>query len=66
MSSAAAVATSTPPTILPPRGIARVKNVMSGDTVVLLGSKPGQEVMFTMEQITAPRYDDVAKKACLV
>eukprot|EP00529_Nitzschia_sp_RCC80_P041560 CAMPEP_0113522986 /NCGR_PEP_ID=MMETSP0014_2-20120614/45476_1 /TAXON_ID=2857 /ORGANISM="Nitzschia sp." /LENGTH=953 /DNA_ID=CAMNT_0000421069 /DNA_START=13 /DNA_END=2874 /DNA_ORIENTATION=- /assembly_acc=CAM_ASM_000159 len=52
---------TAPPTILPPRGMARVKNVMSGDTVVLLGSKastpggPPPEVMFTMEQVSAPR-----------
>jgi staphylococcal nuclease domain-containing protein 1 len=65
MSSATATAatappTATRPTILPARGVARVKNVMSGDTVVLLGKattlngKP-PEVMFTMEMVTAPR-----------
>jgi len=44
---------------LPPRGVARVKNVLSGDTVVLLGkAAPGQpapEVVFTFERVTAPR-----------
>ena len=49
------------PIILPSRGIARVKNVLSGDTVILLGkaSAPGEkapEVVFTLENISAPRY----------
>jgi len=45
--------------VLPSRGVARVKNVLSGDTVVLLGkAAPGQpapEVVFTFERVTAPR-----------
>ena len=45
--------------LLPQRGVARVKNVLSGDTVVLLGkAAPGQpapEVVFTFERVTAPR-----------
>lgn len=47
-------------TVLPARGVARVKNVLSGDTVILLGkattpkSKP-PEVVFTLGSITAPR-----------
>ena len=45
--------------LLPPRGVARVKNVLSGDTAVLLGkAAPGQpapEVVFTFERVTAPR-----------
>mmetsp|Transcript_1277 Transcript_1277/g.3654 ORF Transcript_1277/g.3654 Transcript_1277/m.3654 type:complete len:979 (+) Transcript_1277:114-3050(+) len=51
---------SQPPrATLPQRGVARVKNVLSGDTVVLLGkAAPGQpapEVVFTFERVTAPR-----------
>ena len=50
---------STVRPLLPPRGVARVKNVLSGDTVVLLGkAAPGQpapEVTFTFERVTAPR-----------
>ena len=67
--STPSTAAAAPPTILPPRGMARVKNVMSGDTVVLLGSKPSTpggpppEVMFTMEQVSAPRY--VPTRACV-
>ena len=47
-------------TVLPTRGMARVKNVLSGDTVILLGkattpkSKP-PEVVFTLGSITSPR-----------
>lgn len=45
--------------LLPQRGVARVKNVLSGDTAVLLGkAAPGQpapEVVFTFERVTAPR-----------
>lgn len=49
-----------PPVILPSRGVARVKNVLSGDTVILLGkaSTPNgkaPEVIFTLENISAPR-----------
>ena len=64
------MATTTPPSaapasrrpiILPSRGVARVKNVLSGDTVVLLGKPSGPnekapEVVFTLENISAPRY----------
>lgn len=55
-------AVSPRPTILPSRGVARVKNVVSGDTLILLG-KPATpngkapEVIFTLENISAPRYD---------
>ena len=46
--------------ILPSRGVARVKNVMSGDTVVLLGraaspDAKAPEVVFTFEKVSAPR-----------
>ena len=50
----------TAPTILPSRGVARVKNVLSGDTVILTG-KPttttgkAPEVTFTLESILSPR-----------
>jgi hypothetical protein len=67
MSSAAA------PLRLPPKGTARVKSVLSGDTVILLGRStaphlPPPEVLFTLEGILAPRYvcfvlDDDAAKA---
>jgi len=48
------------PIILPSRGVARVKSVLSGDTVVLLGKASGPnekapEVVFTLENISAPR-----------
>lgn len=47
--------------ILPARGTARVKNVLSGDTVILLGKAPAPnarapEVVFTLESVSAPRY----------
>lgn len=50
----------TPPPILPSRGVATVKSVLSGDTVVLTGraSAPGKtaaSVIFTLERVTAPR-----------
>ena len=50
-----------PPIILPSRGSARVKSVLSGDTVILLGKASGPnekapEVVFTLENISAPRY----------
>jgi staphylococcal nuclease domain-containing protein 1 len=50
------------PVILPQEGVARVKSVMSGDTVVLLGkpvapNRPPPEVIFTFESLSAPRYD---------
>lgn len=47
------------PTILPARGNARVKNVLSGDTVILMGRGQGNasapEVVFTLEGVAAPR-----------
>lgn len=56
----AAVPPVSRPTILPSRGTARVKQVLSGDTVILLGkaSNPkarAPEVIFTLENVTAPR-----------
>jgi staphylococcal nuclease domain-containing protein 1 len=52
--------TAARPPILPARGMATVKSVLSGDTVVLTGraTAPGQRaasVIFTLERITAPR-----------
>lgn len=52
--------TSVAPTILPSRGIARVKNVISGDTVILSGKAAtangkAPEVTFTLESILSPR-----------
>ena len=52
---------ATRPAILPARGTARVKNVLSGDSVILLGKAPGPnarapEVVFTLESVSAPRY----------
>jgi staphylococcal nuclease domain-containing protein 1 len=49
------------PVILPQQGEARVKSVMSGDTVILLGkptapNRPPPEVIFTFESLSAPRY----------
>ena len=44
--------------VLPSHGVARVKNVLSGDTVVLVGKAAdgkAPEVVFTLERITAPR-----------
>lgn len=46
---------------LPPVGMARVKSVLSADTVILLGKPPHAnaappEVMFTLDSIVAPRY----------
>ena len=46
--------------VLPSRGLATVKSVLSGDTVVLTGRPmaPGQKapvVIFTFERVTAPR-----------
>jgi staphylococcal nuclease domain-containing protein 1 len=46
--------------ILPATGSAKVKSVLSGDTVVLLGRASGAggkapEVTFTFERVTAPR-----------
>jgi staphylococcal nuclease domain-containing protein 1 len=48
------------PIILPQEGVARVKSVMSGDTVILLGKAvaphlPPPEVIFTFEGLSAPR-----------
>lgn len=46
-------------TILPNRGTAKIKSVLSGDTVVLLGratdGRRAPEVTFTFERVTAPR-----------
>ena len=52
---------SSKPIILPKTGIAKVKSVMSGDTVILLGkatapNAPPPEVIFTFESMTSPRY----------
>uniref|UniRef100_A0A7S1V294 TNase-like domain-containing protein n=1 Tax=Grammatophora oceanica TaxID=210454 RepID=A0A7S1V294_9STRA len=57
MSAPAAAAPLRP--VLPLHGVARVKNVLSGDTVVLLGKqvnggKP-PEVVFTFEKCSSPR-----------
>jgi hypothetical protein len=45
--------------VLPSHGVAMVKNVLSGDTVVLVGkaTPDGQvpSVVFTFERVTAPR-----------
>jgi hypothetical protein len=54
------MATPTPPIILPVTGVARVKSVLSGDTVILLGKPvaphlPQPEVIFTFEAVNAPR-----------
>ncbi|KAG7367213.1 staphylococcal nuclease-like protein [Nitzschia inconspicua] len=48
------------PTILPSRGVARVKSVLSGDTLILTGkaaspNEKAPEVIFTLENISAPR-----------
>jgi hypothetical protein len=53
--------TSNPPVILPKEGTARVKSVLSGDTLILLGKatnpqRPPPEVLFTFEGLSAPRY----------
>jgi len=49
------------PVVLPSKGMARVKSVLSGDTVILLGkptapNRPPPEVLFTFEGLNAPRY----------
>jgi len=46
--------------MLPPRGVATIKSVLSGDTVILLGSAASPNsipkvVTFTLERITSPR-----------
>ncbi|CAB9501505.1 Staphylococcal nuclease domain-containing protein 1 [Seminavis robusta] len=48
------------PVLLPQKGTARVKNVMSGDTVILWGkssvpNQPPPQVQFTLEGLMAPR-----------
>lgn len=53
--------TDNKPVILPKTGMARVRSVMSGDTIVLWSkaAAPNLEppqVVFTFEGITAPRY----------
>ena len=55
-----ATSSSTSPVILPATGVARVKSVWSGDTVILLGKPvqpnlPPPEVVFTFESVNAPR-----------
>jgi staphylococcal nuclease domain-containing protein 1 len=60
MATAAPLPVAVPRAILPARGVARVKNVLSGDTVILLGKAPtpngkAPEVVFTMENVSAPR-----------
>lgn len=65
----AAAASAPRPTILPTKGAARVKQVLSGDTVVLLG-KPtapkgkAPEVIFTLENVSAPRYENPSISTC--
>ena len=54
-------ASTLKPVLLPVKGTARVKNIVSGDTVVLWGkaSAPGlapPHVQFTLEGLMAPRY----------
>lgn len=44
---------------VPKQGIARVKTVLSGDTVVLVGNptgpnRPAPEILFSLQAITAP------------
>lgn len=46
--------------VLPSHGVARVKNVLSGDTVVLVGKAPSPdskppEIVFTFERVVSPR-----------
>lgn len=46
--------------VLPSHGIATVKSVLSGDTVILTGRPTGPNqkapvVIFTFERVTAPR-----------
>lgn len=60
MTTPAVPAAPQRPLILPSHGVAKVKNVLSGDTVVLLGkaTNPGArppEVVFTFEKVSAPR-----------
>lgn len=64
MSSATA---STAPVLLPQKGTARVKNVMSGDTVILWGKAAAPhlsppQVQFTLDGLMAPRYVVEKKK----
>ena len=47
--------------ILPSHGVARVKSILSGDTVILLGKATtpdgrSPEVVFTFEKVSAPRW----------
>lgn len=58
---ATAIPVAPRPAILPARGAARVKQVLSGDTVILLGKAPtpnarAPEVVFTLENVSAPRF----------
>jgi staphylococcal nuclease domain-containing protein 1 len=48
------------PVLLPQKGTARVKSVMSGDTVILWGkasapNQPPPQVQFTLEGLMSPR-----------
>jgi staphylococcal nuclease domain-containing protein 1 len=58
--TALAPSTTKPALVLPKQGVAKVKSVTSGDTVVLLGKPPQPnlpcpEVLFTLEGLSAPR-----------
>lgn len=60
MSASLPVAQAPMRPVLPSHGVARVKNVLSGDTVVLVGKATtpdgkAPEVVFTFERVTAPR-----------
>eukprot|EP00934_Nitzschia_sp_Nitz4_P002159 Nitzschia sp. Nitz4//scaffold7_size249615//37641//40616//NITZ4_001145-RA/size249615-processed-gene-0.177-mRNA-1//-1//CDS//3329558346//2159//frame0 len=61
MATAAAAVTAPPrPVVFPPSGVARVKQVLSGDTVVLVGkavspTAKAPEVTFALENVSAPR-----------
>ena len=55
-----APAASSKPVLLPQTGTARVKNVMSGDTVILWGKAsaphlPPPQVQFTLDGLMSPR-----------
>jgi staphylococcal nuclease domain-containing protein 1 len=57
--TALAPSTTKPALVLPKQGVAKVKSVTSGDTVVLLGKPPQPnlpcpEVLFTLEGLSAP------------
>lgn len=53
-------AAASKPVLLPQKGTARVKNVMSGDTVILWGKPaaphlPPPQVQFTLDGLMSPR-----------